>query len=569
MTSAKHGTYDVFRLQDTLWNVASDVRELFFDRGGFCFPTWIARGWATLIKSGSGRSIYHVQVPGLNLYVKHFELTRQPNNLYRAIRRGRAEKEYHVARLLWQSGVPTIRPLALGERRRHGLLEEAFLLTEAIPSGITLYELIEERIRPGAFHLTHPHRRAIIKEIARLTACLHQAGLEHRDLHERNLVYQPLPDNKFRLYVVDLHELEEHKRLTWKQTVNELARLGRYFSIRTERTDRLRFFQHYARFRNLEPARFAALAREVETETIESRADFWRRRDVRATKRLSGTKSLRLHGSRASGQEEIPTSFLKSFAADPEKYLTTSVHHWWKRGRGTNVGAIKLDELNPFQSLVIKKYIHPHVREFIASWGRDNAAARAWKNGMALRLRELPTPRPLLVVHRYKGFFLDCSYLLTEQVEHSVTIAEYLARWVVPLPSCERRRVLRGCIERAARLLQKMHDRRVTHHDLKATNILATRTTDLASPDLWLIDLDGVQTWQRVPDVDLLQNLARFSVSFLENPALSRTDRLRFLKKYLGSRGERKRVWKDLWNAIDQWAVQKIERNHRRGRTVG
>jgi len=567
--SANRVAYDVFRLNDTTWNVASDVREVFFDREGFCFHSWVKQGWAKLIKSGSGRTIYYVQIPGLHLYVKHFEITPGATNLYRAIRRGRAEKEYDVARLLWQSGVPTIRPLALGERRRNGLLEEAFLITEAIPNGITLFELIEDHVRTGALEISHTHRRDIIREIARLTAALHAAGLEHRDLHERNLIYQKLDGEKFRLYLVDLHELEKHRQLKWTSTVSELARLGRYFSIRTERTDRLRFFRHYAALRGIDQKDFKTFAREVEGETIESRADFWRRRDVRATHRMSGTKSILVPGGEAWAQEDVPHSFFQRFAANPESFLATSIRHWWKRGRGTNVGAIQLDELDPNQTQVVKKYIHPPIREFIASWGRDNAATRAWKNGLALRLRELPTPRPLMLVHRYKGVMLDSSYLLTERVMPSATIAEYLSDEIAPLAANEKRRVLRGCIERAASLLRRMHDRRVTHHDLKATNILATKTSDLAHPDLWLIDLDGVQTWQRVPEADLLQNIARFSVSFVGNPQLSRSDRLRFLRRYLGASGQDKQVWKSLWRAIDQWASEKIQRNRRRGRAVG
>ena len=39
MTSAKHISYDVFHLQDTLWNVASDVRDIFSTKRAFAFRT--------------------------------------------------------------------------------------------------------------------------------------------------------------------------------------------------------------------------------------------------------------------------------------------------------------------------------------------------------------------------------------------------------------------------------------------------------------------------------------------------------------------------------------------------
>lgn len=184
-------------------------------------------------------------------------------------------------------------------------------------------------------------------------------------------------------------------------------------------------------------------------------------------------------------------------------------------------------------------------------------------------MRELPTPRPLLLIHTYRCGMPYVSYLLTECVPNAHAITSYLDRHLPTLDKPERERVLRGVLEEAARLLRTMHDRRVTHRDLKATNVLASATDNLAKPRLWLIDLDGVQTWQRVPTRHRLQNLARFYVSFYTSPWIATTDRLRFLRAYLGRAFRNREQWKSIWREVKKIAERKIRRNLRKGRSVG
>jgi len=139
----------VFSLGETLWNLYGDLRDMLFDARGLRLEEWKQQGRATLVKNGSGRTIYHVRLPGLDMYVKHFRAATPMNLLHQIVRQGRAEKEFHLAHLLNTRGVSTIRPIALGERRKHGMLLESYLLTEAIPNGLTLFELIERCVLTG------------------------------------------------------------------------------------------------------------------------------------------------------------------------------------------------------------------------------------------------------------------------------------------------------------------------------------------------------------------------------------------------------------------------------------
>lgn len=557
----------IFWLGTTLWNLYGDVRDLLFDQQGLRLSEWTLSGRATLVKSGSGRAIYHVRLPGLDLYVKHFRSMTPVGRLHQLVRRGRAEKEFHLAHLLQERGVDTITPIALGERRERGALIESYLLTEAIPGGLTLFELIERCVLQGRLAFPPTLRFRFALELARLAATIHDAGIEHRDLHERNIIVQPVGDD-YRFYLLDLHELKVHRRLRWSRARRELSRMGRYFTLRTSAADRWRFFQHYGKLRGIPRAKIRQLARDVETQTLESRADFWRRRDMRPAQKNPRIDLHKGAGARAWGLKELAGETVRSMMADPDAPFQDAVVKWWKIGRATRVSEVELPTIRRGDNLIYKQYYFKGWLESFAALFRDNQATRAWNNGAALLLRELPTPRPLLLIQKMRWGLPITSYLLTERISDPQTITRYLDRHLSQSVGAERKRILRGVLREAALLLRKLHDRRVTHRDLKASNVLASPTEDKAQPKLWLIDLDGVQTWQRVPERCRLQNLTRFNVSFHQNPWITRSDRLRFLKLYLARDFRDRARWKELWRQIYFRTQAKIERNTRHGRSV-
>ena len=66
-----------------------------------------------------------------------------------------------------------------------------------------------------------------------------------------------------------------------------------------------------------------------------------------------------------------------------------------------------------------------------------------------------------------------------------------------------------------------------------------------------------------------VQNLARLHVSFCQAEWLSRTDKLRFLRAYLGREGFRdRRAWKAWWRDVAAATDRKLARNRRLGRAV-
>jgi hypothetical protein len=199
---------------------------------------------------------------------------------------------------------------------------------------------------------------------------------------------------------------------------------------------------------------------------------------------------------------------------------------------------------------------------------RRSAAVRSWIFGHGLRERWLPTPRPLLVLHRRRAGLQQEGYLLAEKIENAVELQRFLAE-LGAWPRRERLALVRRHIDALARLVRGLHGRQISQRDLKAANILVRRpeTAD-ARPALWLIDLVGLDLFRRLPCGRRVQNLTRLHASFHNHAGLTRTDKLRFLRVYLqwGLRG--RGDWKDWWRWVERATRAKIARNARNGRPL-
>jgi hypothetical protein len=114
-----------------------------------------------------------------------------------------------------------------------------------------------------------------------------------------------------------------------------------------------------------------------------------------------------------------------------------------------------------------------------------------------------------------------------------------------------------------------MHDRAVSHRDLKAANImLAGAATDPAGATPVLIDLVGVRTRVRLSFRQRARELARLNASFLGSPLVTNSLRLRFLRAYLTAGPRPRQGWKAWWPAVSRATAAKVAKNRRSGRPL-
>jgi serine/threonine protein kinase len=207
---------------------------------------------------------------------------------------------------------------------------------------------------------------------------------------------------------------------------------------------------------------------------------------------------------------------------------------------------------------------------------RPSRAWRSWQAGQDLASRGVETPQNLAYVSRRRSFKTDPlfwflpheTYLVTVKQQGAQSLADYMRQVLPALSHCERRARIRALIGSLAHLIRSLHDRSLSHRDLKASNILIKVGSGGEIDQLSLIDLVGVHLRHPLPRRRRIQNLARLCLSLSFVPERTRTDLLRFMRLYLPWGLSPLADWKGLWREIDRAVGAKRARNLKRGRPL-
>ncbi len=544
------------------WEVADEYRDVLLGPDGLRLAEWLECGQARVVKHGPHRTVYRVVLPEVDCHVKHCRVYDGRAWLRECVRPAKARGEYERCLAVAARGVSTVVPLAVGEAPgpRPG---DSFLVTQTLDAE-PLGAFIEQ-----ALPALEPGRRTRLRQrlavaLGRFLARLHDTGVVHDDLHANNLLLTLGAGDEPRLYLIDLHAVRLGAALGRRARRDNLVVLNRWFVMRVGRADRLRFWKAYADSSFRETIdRDAAL--DLEERTWQSNLRFWEARDRRCLESNRYYRPLRSAVAAGHAVTDLDRAALDALAADPDEPFRRPGVVLLKDSPSSTVAEFDLPLGGGVRRVIWKRFRFTSAADPFAALLRRTPALRSWVHGHGLRERCLPTPRPLLVLHRRRHGLAREGYLLTEKVPDAEDLSRHVAGLGL-IPPGERRRNLRALVEQVARLVRELHRREVAHRDLKAANVLVQRTP--TGPALWLIDLVGVTRHRALSRRRRLQNLTRLHVSFHRHPLLTRTDKLRFLRSYLAWGLHGKQGWKEWWRAIGVATLEKVAKNVRNNRRL-
>jgi len=159
--------------------------------------------------------------------------------------------------------------------------------------------------------------------------------------------------------------------------------------------------------------------------------------------------------------------------------------------------------------VVVKRYNHKSFMYSLRNTLMRSRARRGWLHGHQLRMLSIPTPKPLAFIEMLKGPVVWKSYLVTEYVQ-----AQNLYYFLHDNKTTLQQRS--KVDEQIKALLDKLAKYRITHGDLKHTNILITNDGPV------LTDLDGmkVHKWDWVCNIRREKDIARFTKPLGERTAI-------------------------------------------------
>lgn len=188
-----------------------------------------------------------LDLPGAEtIYLKRYLLNSAKQIAQALFRTHKACKSWRIARILQKKGMLTPQPVALLSRRTHGIPRELVLLTEGIPSGLSLRQYVRQWLEAQPQRERVALKRHLIRRVAEFLAELHLNGVYHGDLTANNMFIEPL-EHDVRVYLIDLDSVRSTRWISRRRRLKNLDELGRNFlELRLfSTTDRVRFLACY------------------------------------------------------------------------------------------------------------------------------------------------------------------------------------------------------------------------------------------------------------------------------------------------------------------------------------
>ncbi|HMP01784.1 MAG TPA: lipopolysaccharide kinase InaA family protein [Gemmatales bacterium] len=522
---------------------------------GLRWEEWHATGRVTVVKDAPHRKVYRVELDEGAVYIKHYPVPDLRSRVRQWLRPTKARHEWQVAQAIASQQVPTVEPLALGE-------------ADDAASILVTREL---RAEPLDLYLTgqesnlasQPRTRHWLTErLARWLARLHDAGVEHADLHPGNLLVRGALGDKLEIFLIDLFAARLGPPLSWEASARNVVLFALWFWPRSSRGDRWRFGQSYltARRNWTESPPDEQDWLRLEAVGWEFYLEQWRRRDGRCFRAQRDVQQRRqATGSEIWAVRSVGAETAAVWLADPDEPLSQPGTVILKQSPTATVAEVDLPLVSGGSVRVIyKRFQQKKSWDAVVDLFRMNPGQRSWLNGWRLHEARLPTPQPMLLIQTVRHGLAGPAYLATRKLEGA---DDLMAAWCHASPAQQRE-----LIESTARLLRQLHHHGLSHRDLKAANLLVTRCAATGRPELHFIDLVGMTRHVRIGKRRRVRNLARLAVSF--RAAAGRTDLLRFLRAYLGRRRFTRERWREWWRGIEAHVQQKVRLNRRRGRPV-
>jgi tRNA A-37 threonylcarbamoyl transferase component Bud32 len=515
--------------------------------------------------------VYRGRVAGLDIYVKHFHSRSPIHRVARALGASDARNEMRFAEYLASHGVATASALA-------AMCDDGveWLATRAVQPAEPADRWHERQLAAGP-----AGRRAIqrgISALARLVGRMHAAGVIHRDLHCGNVLIRT--DGKTPQPVLtDLHRAVRRPMLSRRAKAANLAQLFHDRYPFTTRTERLRFLKDYLGAGNGEgtlrgwqllveyfAARHTRRQNAQRDRRIFTTSRYfcpielprgWRGHVVLASKRRMG-------GSQAAEVEFAVEDWTKALA-DPDGLF---------RGEGVEVVKDSASSLVVHRKLTIgghtldvfiKRARRKRPWKALLDWCRRSRPIRAFKYGHMLLTRRIATALPLAALERRAAGFLVDSILITEAIEGQ-RLNDFLDTWLSrtpkgnePLTAAQQHGLAQEVLWQLGRMVQRLHENRFAHRDLKSNNMLIHWEPGQA-PEVVLVDLDGLRRQQVMTMRRRFQGLMRLNVALLKCPVVGHAGRLRMLLGYLRRPGMGRIDFKPFWRVLEEWSAKKLRR---------
>ncbi len=534
-------------------------------------------GWEQ-VKHNPARTVYRGLINGRMIYIKHYHNPSLSHRIGRLLGASDAKKEMEYANYLSARGVPTAPALAA---MCSGGVE--WLVTEAVAPAMPADQWHAMQLARGAAG-QRAIQRAIVS-MGQMVGRMHATGIIHKDLHCGNVLVRidPAdPDAPVQLVLTDLHRAARHRRLSRRTMAANLAQLMHDRTNFTTRTERVRFLLHY-----LKTSQAKGTLRGWQLLVEDFAYRHTHRQNAQKDRRIFAKNRYFSPVQLSNGwQGHVVLASKRRTVSSKVARLELTAEDWLQAlqnpetlSQGPDVQVVK----DSPSCLVFRRHlaVGPHNLDvfikqprrkqpwkFLLDLFRVSRVRRSFYLGHMLLSRRIATALPLAMLERRVWGAVTDSILITETIQGQ-QLNDFLETWLsrparveTTLTPVQQKQFVQEVLWQLGRMVQRLHDNHFAHRDLKAGNVFICGQ-ETRTPEVVLIDLDGLK-WTRVLTMRRrFQGLMRLNVSLLNCPSVNRAGRLRMLLGYIRRPGSGRINFKPYWRVLENWSARKIRQQIR------
>lgn len=428
------------------------------------------------------------------LYVKR-HLRRSVWDLVKHIfRPSRAKRAFKASLMLKRDGfdIPTV--IGLFERRLGPFHADDLLLTREVKGSKPLCKYISQFCNCATKEELR-EKRQLISSFGQTIGRLHAKAIFHGDMRLGNVLVQK-ERNMWRFSFLDNERTARFWRLPDRLRLKNLVQLNMARSDAITNTDRIRFLREYWAQNEESKKERRVLIQKVVRKT---RLRLSKKKEVRkalknclrTNKRYLRVKAGQYRGvfDRGFCQGGEPLDFIEQIDTLMDKGAIL------KNGNTSSVSCLTWNG----EDVVVKRYNHRGLIHSLRHTMKRSRARRNWLHAHRLAVLNIAAPRPLAYIEQRRGPIVWKSYFVSDYVRGQ-KLKDFLRD---SRTGEEEPLTVTGEVKD---LLDKLGKYKITHGDLKHTNILITETGPV------LTDLDGmkVHRWNWTCKVRYLKDLKRF-----------------------------------------------------------
>jgi tRNA A-37 threonylcarbamoyl transferase component Bud32 len=415
----------------------------------------------------------------------------------------KARKEWFVAHELQKRNLNIPRPLGWLEKVHRGFVQESYYLSEAIGSGVSLIE------EPAKFEDHFP-----LIELATMIKKFHDAGLFHRDLHAGNFLW-----NGQSFFLTDLHRAKILRALSLNKRLWNLSLL--FHSLRSAwgEKERSRFMEAYFGAESFSLREKEEYLQKVHLWMDRLKKRQWKSRTKRCLKESTEFSIEKEKGISCYYRRDFPPHVLKKVVEEHIRLRMEKPSTLTKDSPNVTISILEEGS----KKLSVKQYRPVTIWDGFRENFRRSKGLKAWIAGNGLRVRGIPSLKPLGLMEKRNWFGLKESFFLMEVKEAGLELDRFI---LGNLGGYKERRIF---VKAFAQWLSQYHQMELYHRDMKTCNILVSK--DGKTWGFYLLDLEDVRLDRKVREEELFKNFLQLNTSTPK--IITTTDRFRFFREYL------------------------------------